>query len=111
MDVFQSSLTPLVINKSFSGEQKVADMGLLYRALAIALAKAKARKSNNNYASQQPTCRACLVVGVGERRATHEFEVIWWPDMYSNQQGNSPSLLCGEKLCLQIDHITASNLT
>ena len=68
--VFQSSLRPLVINKSFNGEQEGADMGLLSEASAIALAKAKARKSNNNYASQQPTCRASLVVGLGEERAT-----------------------------------------
>ena len=68
--VFQRSLRPLVINKSFNGEQEGADMGLLSEASAIALAKAKTKKSNNNYASQQPTCRASLVVGLGEGRAT-----------------------------------------
>ena len=76
-------LTSAFVNKV--GERphcEVADMGLLSGTSAIALAKAKARKGNNNYASQQPTFRACLVVGVGEGRV----EVIWWPDMYSNQQ-------------------------
>ena len=54
----------------------MADTGLLSGASAIALTNAKARKSNYKYASQQPTCRACLVVGVREGRATHELEVI-----------------------------------
>lgn len=111
--VFQSGLTPLIINRSFTGEQEVADMGLLSGASAIALAKAKGRKSSNNYASQQPTCQASLVVGIGEGRATREFEVIWWPDMYLNQQRGRLTLryYVGLKLCLQIDHITASNFT
>ena len=51
---------------------------------AIALAKAKARGASDT--NQQPTCCASLVVGEGEGRATREFEVIWWPDMYQDQR-------------------------
>lgn len=84
-NLFQSSSTPLALNKCFNGEREVADTGsVLSGVSAIALAKAKARGTSD--ASQQPTCRATLVVGVGEGRATREFEVIWWPDMYEDKR-------------------------
>ena len=52
---------------------------------AIALAKAKAR-GQMDFENARPTCRASLVIGKGEGRATREFEIIWWPQMYTNTQ-------------------------
>lgn len=83
--LFQSSSTPLALNKSFNGGREVADTRLALSGVsAIALAKAKARGASDT--NQQPTCCASLVVGKGEGRATREFEVIWWPDMYQDQR-------------------------
>lgn len=86
---FNDSATPLVLSKSFNGEQEVAarnDAGTRLSGIsAIALAKARAR-GGLGQSSQQPTCMASLVVGEGEGRATREFEVIWWPDLFSNHE-------------------------
>ena len=70
----------------------MADIGsALSGVAAIALTKAKARGASDT--SQQPTCHASLVVGEGEGRATREFEVIWWPDMYQDQWRGKLTLL------------------
>jgi len=72
----------LTLNKSFNGDKEVIDTGSVLRgASAIPLAKARA----DSFSTQQPTCRASLVVGEGEGRATREFEVSWWPDLYKDE--------------------------
>ena len=48
---------------------------------AIALAKAQASGSAS---LQQPTCRASQIISEGE--ASREFELIWWPDLFSRQE-------------------------
>ena len=48
----------------------------------IALAKANAR-GQMNFVNVRPTCRASLVIGEGEGRATSEFEIIWWLNRYT----------------------------
>jgi len=85
--VFNDSSTPFTTNKSFRGEEAVdnCNPGRLTGMSANAQAKANASGFTGQQ-SQQPTCRASLVVGYGEGRATREFEVIWWPDIYTNQQ-------------------------
>lgn len=49
---------------------------------AIRLAKANAR-GQMNFVNARPTCRASLVIGEGEGRATSEFEIIRWLNMYT----------------------------
>ena len=49
---------------------------------AIALAKANAR-GQMNFVNVRLTCRASLVIGEGEGRATSEFEIIWWLNRYT----------------------------
>ena len=83
--VFQNSLTSLLFKKSFCGEQEVAAVATVTGASAIALAKAKATNGNISNV-QQPTCEASLVVGEGQGRATREFELVWWPNIYTNKQ-------------------------
>ena len=84
---FIDSSTPLTTTKSFRGDEEVDDCNPVRLTGMSAIAQAKANASGlTGQQSQQPTCRASLVVGYGEGRATREFEVIWWPDIYSNQQ-------------------------
>jgi len=85
--VFNNSSMPLARSKSFRGEEEVADCNLVQPTGTSAIAQAKANTSGlTGQQSQQPTCRASLVVGNGEGKATREFEVIWWRDIYTNQQ-------------------------
>lgn len=85
--VFNDSSTPLTTKKSFRGDQEIDDCNPVRLTGMSAIAQAKANASGlTGQRNQQPTCRASLVVGYGEGRATREFEVIWWPDIYSNQQ-------------------------
>ena len=85
--VFNASSMPLTTKKSFRGEEKVEDCNPVRLTGMSAIAQAKANASGlTGQQRQQPTCRASLVVGYGEGRATCEFEVIWWSDIYTNQQ-------------------------
>ena len=83
--IFDDSCIPLAMTKAFNGQQEVEDNTLttLGGASAIALAKAQAR---GRATRQQPTCRASLIIGEGEGRASREFELIWWPDLFSQQE-------------------------
>ena len=47
-----------------------------------ALAAAKNRAQGKNFKGKI-TCRSNLVVGHGEGRATHELDLIWWPNLYN----------------------------
>ena len=81
---FDKSSIPLVASKCFNGLEEVAEIPLS-GTQAIALAKARA-SGIRTAVNKQPTCKASLVVGEGEGRATREFEIIWWPDLYSTPQ-------------------------
>ena len=47
-----------------------------------ALERAKAR-AHGQAANRTSTLQIQIVVGRGEGRATREFELIWWPEMFS----------------------------
>lgn len=81
------SSTPLALSKSYNGLEEVADNAIAQVSgiQAIALAKSRAR-GDRDLTRSRPTCRASLVVGEGEGRATREFEIIWWPDLYTIPQ-------------------------
>ena len=75
---------PLILSKTFKGNDEVADrVNQVTGVQAIALAKAKAR-GQMDFENVRPTCRASLVIREGEGRATCEFKIIWWPNMYTN---------------------------
>ena len=83
---FDTSTISLILSKAFKGNDQVADIeNEEIGVQAIALAKAKAR-GQMDFENARPTCRASLVIGEGEGRATREFEIIWWPQMYTNTQ-------------------------
>ena len=83
--IFDESSTPLAMAKAFNGQQEVDEnvLARLRGSPAIALAKAQASGSAS---LQQPTCRASLIISEGEGRASREFELIWWPDLFSRQE-------------------------
>ena len=86
-EVFNDSSTTLTTNKSFRGEGEVVDCNPVRLTGMSAIAQAKANASGlTRQQCQKLTCRASFVVGYGEGRATRELEVIWWPDIYTNQQ-------------------------
>ena len=44
--------------------------------------RAKQRAYTPGQKRKRPLSKSCLVVGLGEGRATREIELIWWPDLY-----------------------------
>ena len=50
-----------------------------------ALDKAKER-AQGQAANRTPTLQIQIVVGRGEGRATNEFKLIWWPEMFSTSR-------------------------
>lgn len=80
------SSTPLVLSKAFNGQEEVAEFPTAQVSGIQAIALAKARARGGNQSNVSPTCRASLVIEHGEGRATREFEIIWWPDLYSSPQ-------------------------
>lgn len=78
----QRSGVTLHLRKSYLGDKEVTDctqeqLGTGRDALEAAKEKAHGRTA------QSPTLWIQIVVGCGEGRATHEFELIWWPEMFS----------------------------
>lgn len=49
------------------------------------LEAAKAR-AHERTANKFPTLQIQIVVGRGEVRATREFELLWWPEMFSTNR-------------------------
>jgi len=83
----------LTTNKSFKGEEEIVDCNPVRLTGMSAIAQAKANASGpTRQQCQELTYRASFVVGDGEGRATRELEVIWWPDIYTNQQRGKFSL-------------------
>ena len=80
---YQSSV-PLELKKSYRGNMEVAASNeLLTAQQALQAAKERARSKKS---STIPTRQIEIVVGNGEGRATREFEVIWWPDLFSDKR-------------------------
>lgn len=73
------SAISLVENQAYHGDEECQDVRVSRRQM-IALTKAQVR---GEATPQMPTFRSSLIVGRGEGRATREFELIWWPDLYS----------------------------
>ncbi|PFX14659.1 hypothetical protein AWC38_SpisGene21173 [Stylophora pistillata] len=81
ISALSQSSVPLQLKKSYRGDTEVnASNELLNAHQALQAAKERARGKKS---STIPTQHIEIVVGNGEGRATREFEVIWWPDLFS----------------------------
>lgn len=77
----QRSAEPLKLKKTYLGDKEVAENNepqTARQALQAAKERARSRTANKS-----PTLHIQMVVGHGEGRATREFEVIWWPELFS----------------------------
>ena len=80
---YQSSV-PLELKKSYRGNMEVAASNeFLTAQQALQAAKERARSKKS---STIPTRQIEIVLGNGEGRATGEFKVIWWPDLFSDNK-------------------------
>ena len=78
----QRSAVPLKLKKTYLGDKEVAETSETQNAReALEAAKERARRGTANLS---PTMQIQMVVGPGEGRATREFEVIWWPELFSS---------------------------
>ena len=76
----QQSAEPLKLKRSYLGDNEVSTRNEPRNARqALQEAKEKARSKT----IKTPSIQIEIVVGHGEGRATREFEVIWWPDLFS----------------------------
>ncbi|KAL9961669.1 hypothetical protein ACROYT_G030661 [Oculina patagonica] len=76
----KQSTVPLTIKKSYLGDKEIAPRNEPQNARqALELAKEKARNR-----TETATMQIEMVVGLGKGRASREFEVIWWPDLFSS---------------------------
>ena len=76
----QRSEVALHLKKSYLGEKEVSECPNEDGRTALEAAKAKA---HGRAANRSPTLQIKIVIGRGEGRATREFEIIWWPEMFS----------------------------
>lgn len=77
----QQSAVPLKLEKTYQGDKEVAENNDPQNAReALQAAKERARSRTPN---KSPTLQIQMVVGHGEGRVTREFEVIWWPGLFS----------------------------
>jgi len=73
----------LNLTRIYAGDKEVAESSIpLTGREALEAAKARARGAVTS--SQSPTMQLKVIVGRGEGRATREFEIIWWPELFSN---------------------------
>lgn len=78
----QHSAVPLTFKKTYLGNKEIAESVVPQNAReALEAAKERARRKTAN---DSPTMKLEIVVGHGDGRATREFEVIWWPELFSN---------------------------
>lgn len=76
----QHSTVPLALKKSYLGDQELSERSIPQSAReALEAAKERARRRTIQY----PTVKLEIVVGRGEGRATREFEMIWWSELFS----------------------------
>lgn len=68
--------------------RKATDSAPLRGRQALEAAKARSQFGSAN---RSPTSRSELVVGYGEGRMTREFDLLWWPELFSN--GNRGKLV------------------
>ena len=78
----QQSAVPLTLKKTYEGNKEVEERIEPQNAReALEAAKERARRATANVS---PTMKIQMVVGPGEGRLTREFEVIWWPELFSS---------------------------
>ena len=78
----RQSAVPLKLKKTYVGNKEVEERIEPQNAReALEAAKERARRGTANVS---PTMKIQMVVGPGEGRLTREFEVIWWPELFSS---------------------------
>ena len=78
----QQSAVPLTLKKTYVGNKEVEERIEPQNAReALEAAKERARRATANVS---PTMKIQMVVGPGEGRLTREFEVTWWPELFSS---------------------------
>lgn len=78
----QQSAVPLKLKKTYLGNKEVEERNKPQTAKeALETAKERAKRGT---AKVSPTLKIQMVVGPGEGRLTREFEVIWWPELFSS---------------------------
>ena len=82
---FEESSIPLAITRAYYGQEEVNDTILSNLRGVSAIVHAKAQASGS-VSYKQPTCRASLIIGEGQERFSRKFELIWWPDLFSQQE-------------------------
>ena len=80
----QRSGITLNLKKSYLGDKEIT-ASTQEQTGRDALEVAKAR-AHSHTANQTPTQHIQIVVGYGEGRTTREFELIWWPEMFSSSK-------------------------
>ena len=78
----RSSVT-LFSKKTHLGDKEVAECTKEDRKTALERAKARAHGPTAN---KSPTLQIQIIVGRGKGRTTREFELIWWPEMFSTSK-------------------------
>ena len=73
----------LFLKKTYLGDKEVPKCTKEDRKTALERAKARAHGPTAN---KSPTLQIQIVVGRGEGRTTREFELIWWPEMFSTSK-------------------------
>ena len=72
----------LYLKKTYLGNKEVTSAECSTEDGRTAHQRAKAR-AHGQAAKRTPTLQIQIVVGRREGRATREFELIWWPEMFS----------------------------
>lgn len=87
----EQSVVPLEMTAAFAGTQRVPldeDMCSIQDPLAaLEAAKRRAHQPKVDRRHITVTSRSSLVIGEGSGRNTREFELQWWPDLYSTNFG------------------------
>lgn len=78
----ESGSEPLKLDKTYLGDKEVAEKSMpLDGREALEAAKQRAR---SGMTIKSPTLQLQIVVGRGQGRATREFEIIWWPGLFTS---------------------------
>ena len=95
----QQSAEPLKLKRSYLGDKEVSTRNEPQNARhTLQEAKEKAQSKT----IKTPSIQIEIVVGHGEGRATREFEVIWWPDLFlvTGYGRVNPEILCFKSFTL-----------
>lgn len=82
-DALEESHVSLTTEATYSGNEVHEDSSSVTALTAEEeIQRAKQRAHTPGQKRKRPSSKSCLVVGLGEGRATWEIELIWWPDLY-----------------------------